>query len=108
MPIIGDVQNLANKFNWEREIAITKGPGDSGYYLHSSPYDEFGNAITSVPREHYLLYHTHNEMNMASHLDMKFLVDTGQPSSVIIHRTEGPFVFTTTQTRVGMPNTGGH
>jgi len=45
LPTISDVQGLADIFGWSREIAITKGPGDSGYYLLSSPYDEAGNAV---------------------------------------------------------------
>jgi hypothetical protein len=101
-PTIAQVRAAAERTGWQREVTVTYrlGPGGNGgggeYYLWSVPYDMAGNAITDIYRRHLLIYHTHRAQDVASVGDMDFLRPGlyGQKSSIIIHRTDGPFVFT--------------
>jgi hypothetical protein len=111
-PKMQQVRSLADRTNWEREIVVTykPGPGKKGgggdYYVWSAPYDTAGNARTPFNTDHYIVYHTHRRDAFASVTDLDELLSNsrGQKSSIIIHKTDGPFVYTATKDRLPLKN----
>jgi hypothetical protein len=111
-PTVDQVAALADRTGWQREIVVTYKPGAGAagaggdYYLYSGAYDAAGNARTVFPADHYLVYHTHVRDAFASPQDMLWMQTNpnGQLSSIIIHQTDGPFVFTATDSRLPLSN----